>query len=603
MPKTGPEVVNRLLSLLIVSATIRSMSCCSPLLLLLSLSACQNANDGGPGPAPDIETSTEPPTAVADTQDTGGDSGDTEPQDTAGDDDTAGDTVVDQTLPPNLLLVLLDDVGTDKISSYAGDYATHGYEPQHLPATPVIDRLAESGVRFTHAWANPQCSPTRAAMHTGEHGFRTRVGAPIPPSPELDVHTPTIAEILGPTHRSAVFGKWHLGSTGAVDDEQRTIDFANAAKGYTVDSPGTWNHTANPLLHGFERFSGGLGSGICVQTGTGGCEGTYTDWIQVYADVSEFKKGDSGNVQLTMAWEETQFATEEVVSRTLDWIGEVGDDSPWFASVNFHAAHTPHVDQTPYGCTTSSYDPDDLLNDPAMYQSMVECMDTWLGALLVGIDGLGELDGTLIVVVGDNGTPDFAAEAPFAATGRGKATTYESGVRVPFVVADGGSFRQADGDVIAQAPLIIGSPGRSESRPVHTTDLYATLAQIAGIDVGSTGQDSFSFLDVLQDPRAEPPVRFLYSETFQEKQGLMQGAAALRDNDGMKLLIKVLPLSGQPGDLCMGLQLYDVMVDPLESLNLIGDPAFSGAQQDLEDALAALVLDGADWLDVDETCP
>lgn len=532
--------------------------------------------------------------------------------DTAGDTASGGDDTGDtpstrqrpHDRPPNVLVILMDDVGADKVSSYLGDFAPHGYAPTLLPATPVIDELGAAGVRFTHAWANPHCSPTRAALHTGEHPFRTGVGAPIPPSPELGVDVPTLAQVLAPSHRSAVFGKWHLGSSGAAGDEDRTIDFANEADGHTVADPGAWQHTANPLVHGFERFAGGLESGLCINVGAGGCVGTYTDWVQLYADVSETTQDDAGEPRpLTQAWRESTFATEEVVNRTLDWVASVGDETPWFASVNFHAAHTPAEDHTAFGCTTSTTSAEDRLTQPGMTRTMVECMDTWIGTLLGGLDALDALDGTLIILAGDNGTPDFAGEGPFNTEGRGKASTYESGVRVPFVVADGGALRERKHGRASRAPAVIGEPGRTEDRPVHTTDLFATVAHVAGMEVVSGGQDSVSFLDILRDPDAEPVERFVYAETFQEKSGVQSGWAALRDRHGMKLIAKVLPYADVPGTACHGLQLYDVVSDPLELVDLLGDPAHAGAQQALEDGLAALAADGATWLELSTPCP
>ncbi len=540
---------------------------------------------------------------------TGSDSGtsDTPPPTETGETSESGetgetDTQPVHTDPPNLLLVLMDDVGTDKIGSYAGDYAAAGYAPTHLPATPVIDSLAESGVRFSHAWANPQCSPTRAALNTGEHGFRTGVGAPIPPSPELDTASATLAGLIGSTYRTALFGKWHLGTSGSPTDPERTVDWLSEPAGHTAADPAIFEHTANPLLHGFERFAGGLESGICVGNGGGGCVGSYTDWVHVYADVHDAKKSDKGTQVETLAWQDTTLATEAVVNQTLGWVGEVAEAGPWFASVNFHAAHTPHEDHTVHGCTTSDFTGKDLGGDLAQYQSMTECLDTWFGSLLEGLDSLGELDGTLIVIAGDNGTPDFAAESPFTVAGRGKASSYESGIRVPFVVGDGGTWREHVQGVPAHAPAVVSEPGRVDARPVHTTDLFATLLELSGVE-HSEGQDSVSFVEALTDPDTTPADRFVYAETFQEENGDIRGQAALRDVAGMKLVLRVLPNAEQAGSVCIGRQLYDVAADPLETTNLYDEPAYATALADLEAELAVLVAEGASWLDVSTPCP
>ena len=109
---------------------------------------------------------------------------------------------------PNVVVVLLDDVGRDKIGLYGDTPVT--------PATPNLDRLAARGVLFRNTWSAPVCSPTRAALLTGRGADRTGIGDVIRaadgvftplPSSEL-----TIPEAL-PGYSSAAIGKWHLADT------------------------------------------------------------------------------------------------------------------------------------------------------------------------------------------------------------------------------------------------------------------------------------------------------------------------------------------------------------------------------------------------------
>src|SRR5262249_29154201 len=74
----------------------------------------------------------------------------------------------------NFLVIVLDDVGVDKVSSYAADYPS--YAPAFLPNTQAIDSLTAAGLRFTRAWATPLCSPTRASFQTGRYPFQHGVG-------------------------------------------------------------------------------------------------------------------------------------------------------------------------------------------------------------------------------------------------------------------------------------------------------------------------------------------------------------------------------------------------------------------------------------------
>src|SRR5262245_11840687 len=72
----------------------------------------------------------------------------------------------------NFIGFMGDDLGVDKVSSYAGDYAGYAAAQDYLPQTDTIDSLAGAGLRFTRAWSNPLCSPTRASLYTGLYPFR-----------------------------------------------------------------------------------------------------------------------------------------------------------------------------------------------------------------------------------------------------------------------------------------------------------------------------------------------------------------------------------------------------------------------------------------------
>jgi arylsulfatase A-like enzyme len=118
--------------------------------------------------------------------------------------------------PPNVLIVLLDDVGTDKI----GAYAEHP-RPAH---TPNLDALAAEGVLFRNAWATPQCSPSRAALLTGRYGRRSGVGRTVQAyesSYELPPDELTLPEMLRgapDAWDSSEVGKWHLATYASVDN-------------------------------------------------------------------------------------------------------------------------------------------------------------------------------------------------------------------------------------------------------------------------------------------------------------------------------------------------------------------------------------------------
>ena len=110
-----------------------------------------------------------------------------------------------RTGPPNILLIVADDLGVDMVGAYG--------EAPAPPCTPNIDALAAGGMLFRNAWANPICSPTRSAILTGRHAFRTGVGDLVDPDePGLTLGELTIPELLT-GYASSCTGKWHLGGS------------------------------------------------------------------------------------------------------------------------------------------------------------------------------------------------------------------------------------------------------------------------------------------------------------------------------------------------------------------------------------------------------
>src|SRR5204862_5389884 len=111
----------------------------------------------------------------------------------------------------NILLLIADDYGADSSSLY--NSTNNGAS---LPPTPNIEALARSGVVFRNAYANPVCSPTRACLITGRHGFRTGVGDVIAGigGPVLTAAEFTLPEAFAANpslgYQLAHFGKWHL---------------------------------------------------------------------------------------------------------------------------------------------------------------------------------------------------------------------------------------------------------------------------------------------------------------------------------------------------------------------------------------------------------
>jgi arylsulfatase A-like enzyme len=347
----------------------------------------------------------------------------------------AGTPTLPTARPDNVLVVLLDDVGLDKV----------GFADEHPrpPPTPVIDAFAAESLHFRNAWAHPTCSPSRAALLTGRSPRRYGIGHALGTDDrwELPLAEITLPELLRDAPdawSNAMFGKWHL-STGI--------------------SPGAHDH---PNQQGFDHFQGSIGN-----------LGSYLRWQRtvdgVVAPVDTYPSTD----------------TVDAAIHHLETLPE-----PWFVYVAFNAAHTPfhvppaHLHDQPVG-------PDSP--PPGKLAAMVQAMDTELGRLLAAVEPAR--DHTTVFVIGDNGTTGDAVLHP-ADPSLAKLTLAEGGVNVPFLVR---SSR-------------VTSPGGESPALVHLVDVFATVADLAGV-APPAPIDGLSLLPQLADPSA--PLRsVVYTDRF-----------------------------------------------------------------------------------------
>ncbi|MCB1134503.1 MAG: sulfatase-like hydrolase/transferase, partial [Verrucomicrobiae bacterium] len=187
---------------------------------------------------------------------------------------------------PNILFVVADDIGVDNISAY-GEHASSA-------STPSIDALASDGVLFRNTWANPMCSPSRASLLTGRHAFRH--GLLHPAGAELDADEETVAEILqGVGYATALFGKWHLGTSTGTTPADQGYDYFSGALSGNIDDYFSWTKTTQEVIDGV-----------------------------TYQDSST----------------ETGYATSTNVAEAQSWIAQ--QSSPWLVTLAFNAGHSPY---------------------------------------------------------------------------------------------------------------------------------------------------------------------------------------------------------------------------------------------------------------------
>ncbi|MBK9636311.1 MAG: sulfatase-like hydrolase/transferase [Bacteroidetes bacterium] len=314
----------------------------------------------------------------------------------------------------NTIIIIADDLGTD----YLGYYPNVG----DTAPTPSIRSLLSQGVQFNNAWANPVCSPTRAALFTGRYGFRTGVGDVIANSstPQLDTAERSVARLLrdfSPVpYETANVGKWHLHLPTPI--VQRTF----------------------PNYMGYDLYSGNFNGAIT----------DYFNWNRI-------KNGVLDTV--------TNYATTQTVDDAINWLDTLSTSNPFFLWVAFNAPHSPfHLPPANLHSYTNLSGTQAHINaNPKEYfKAMVEAMDTEIGRLFQYLDAHNLRDSTNIIFIGDNGEERSIAQ--IVDSTHAKGSVYEPGVRVPMIIS---------------GPSVV-NPGRQSDALVSTLDLFATILDLSG---------------------------------------------------------------------------------------------------------------------------
>jgi arylsulfatase A len=383
--------------------------------------------------------------------------------------------------PPNVIVILADDLG----------YADLSCQGSTTIATPRLDRLAREGVRFTDAYsAAPFCSPSRAALLTGR--LPARAGLPYVLFPAEHHGLPaaeiTLAELLQTRgYATACIGKWHLG----------------------------WNPTFRPHRQGFDVFFGLPYSNDSNEWPVG------EPFLQVMGlEPLPLIDGD----RVVEAPVDQSTLTQRYTERAVAFIRE-NRDRPFFLYLPHTMPHTPQYASPGFAGKSKG----------GLYGDTVEEIDASTGVILDTLRELGLDERTLVIFSSDNGAPSRApAGAPGAAKAKkagaagnprfpgrsfagsneplraGKGTTFEGGIRVPF---------------LARWPGRI-APGRVVADPVSLLDIFPTCAALAGVALpGDRVIDGRDIRSVLTGPSAaganEP--RTLYHYFGYQAQALREG--------------------------------------------------------------------------------
>jgi arylsulfatase A len=323
---------------------------------------------------------------------------------------------------PNIVVIMADDLGWRDL---------HCYGMEKLD-TPSLDQLAAEGMRFTNGYAgSPVCTPTRAAMMTGQSPARLRitnhapgnpVGFALPDSPlheaenirHLPLETVTIAERLAAAgYATAHIGKWHL--SYKARDEQ-----------------GVAEKELRPEKQGF-----GLNVG-------GNYMGGPPSYFAPYRNTAMLEGMDG------------EYLPERLADEAISFIHQ-HKEGPFFLNWWPFSVHYPMQAREE---VIAKYRQRDGIKDP-VYAAMIEDLDTAIGRFLRALDEDELRENTLVVFKSDNGGYN-GDNRPLRGM---KGMLYEGGIRVPWIVRWPGKVQ----------------PGATNATPVISMDCYPTILEACGL--------------------------------------------------------------------------------------------------------------------------
>lgn len=402
------------------------------------------------------------------------------------------------TTKPNVIVIVMDDLGCHDL----------GYLGAKDVKTPNIDALAKSGAYFTNWYSNaPVCAPARSSILTGR--FPAKAGVPTN-GKELAKDAKTIAEALKPAgYRTAAIGKWHLGST---------------------------NETS-PNARGFEYFYG-----------------FHSGCVDFYSH--RYYWGDAKSVNYHDLWsnreeifEDGQYLTERITEESVAFINK-NKGQPFFSYIAYNAPHYPMHAPAKY---VARFAP--LPVERRIYAAMISAVDDGIGAIRRALERNGQLENTLIFLLGDNG----ATVEKRAGLNQEFATAGDNGVfkGFKFSLFDGGHHVPACVSWPARIPK-----GGGVKELAMSMDIMPTVCNAAGVAIPA-GVDGSDILPVLATGAKSPHDALYWFQAGQLaiRRGkwklVMNGRLYDRRPDGAQ------PLKGEDS-----IWLSDLEADPGETKNL-----------------------------------
>lgn len=351
--------------------------------------------------------------------------------------------------PPNILYILIDDIGFGDLGS-ATLNSIRGYK------TPAINEVAREGMRLSRMYTEPSCTPTRVAFMTGRQPYRNGMG-----NTSVDISgfglaakEVTLAEILSESGYNTVhIGKWHMGDIKEAWPNFQGFDYA----AFPIHQQGQLTIFHDDAAD--EEVSVGIG------------DNNYDDrftldrWLRT--DASSMVTGVEGvrgknvrevHMEPGERWTEAKYHEMNVryQQQAKEQLRKLAKaDKPFFLN------YWPLYPLTGPRTTTDQY----TTPNGGNYVEKMKLVDSWIGELMVEMDDLGIADNTVVIIMGDNGHfTKYSPQSGYTAMiyRGGKGSTTEGGVRVDAFVRWPGMI---------EADSVVGDI-------VHVSDLFTTLARL-----------------------------------------------------------------------------------------------------------------------------
>ena len=385
---------------------------------------------------------------------------------------------------PNVVILFTDDQGTLDANCYGSKDLI----------TPNIDRLARTGVRFTQAYAHTVCCPSRAALMTGRHPQRggvnhwTQGNMNGPDGINMALEEVTLAEALKPAgYRTALFGKWHLGSHRDYGPKKQGFDEFFGLRDGFIDN---YNHF---FLHGI-------------------------GFHDLYEGTKE-------------VWARDKYFPELMVQRSLKFIEE-NKDRPFFLYTAFNIPHYPEQALKQHEKLYPN-----LKGPRKPYAAVVTTTDHYIGQIIDKLEALKLRKNTILIFMSDNGhsmetgnrirVDNHKSGYPkghfYGANGGGntgkwrgqKGSFFEGGIRVPAIISWPGKLPK--GDVRSQA--------------ITAMDWFPTILDLCGVENPKGKLDGHSLVDMCKSPYVPSFHKVLHFQ-WHKKWAVREGDWKLLGQDG-----------------------------------------------------------------------